>query len=115
MDSFAITKSSPSRPASATPSFLYSATWISPHGQQGLLKKRDDETAAGAEGFGERDPLCTRTVERRLNKLFASELPLGHWNLQQILDWLEYRGLHQHRELFKRAEVDGKVAGIKIR
>lgn len=114
MAGMVMTKLSPSRPVSAlvargeTPSFLYASTWASQQEQQEMLVQRDVQRAAGAADF-EKHPLCSRTVERRVKKLIASELPLSDWNLQQILDWLEYRGLHQHRELFKRAEVDGKV------
>lgn len=117
MAGMVMTKLSPSRPVSAlvargeTPSFLYASSWASQKEQQEMLFQRDVQRAAGAteNGFTEKDPQCTRTVERRVKKLIAAELPLSNWNCQQVLDWLEYRGLQQHRELFKRAEVDGKV------
>jgi hypothetical protein len=67
------------------------------------------EFHAAIDGFSEKSSLCSRTVARRMKKLVTSGLPLREWNVQHVLDWLEYAGLQQHRELFRRAEVDGSI------
>eukprot|EP00931_Biecheleriopsis_adriatica_P100978 TRINITY_DN76206_c0_g1_i2.p1 TRINITY_DN76206_c0_g1~~TRINITY_DN76206_c0_g1_i2.p1 ORF type:complete len:412 (+),score=62.59 TRINITY_DN76206_c0_g1_i2:72-1307(+) len=103
--------SSPSRPRSAPPgsarsSFLYASTWMKREAVQDMY---DQEFHASIDGFGEKSVLCTRTVDRRIKKLVASGLPLRDWTQLHVLDWLTYSGMEQHRELFRRAAVDGRV------
>jgi len=69
----------------------------------------DQEFHAAIDGFGEKSSLCSRTVARRMKKLIKDGVPMRDWNVQQVLDWLDYAGLHQHRSLFQRCPVDGEL------